>query len=49
MQPITVYDTNILLLGVGWRGSPHRRQLLPLGSYQGILIVTAADFLAQCT
>lgn len=133
MQPIAVYDTNILLSGIGWRGSPYRclelarrggiegltcseildelgeklttklnfslsettdiiadllgflgvvkitntlkaipadseddkviecavvgeatyivtgdrRHLLPLGSYQGILIVTAADFLTQ--
>ena len=133
MQLIAVYDTNILLSGIGWRGSPYhclelarhgsiegltcsgildelgeklatklnfslsettdiiadllgflgvvkitntlkaipadseddkviecavvgeatyivtgdRRHLLPLGSYQGILIVTAADFLTQ--
>ena len=88
MQPIVVYDTNILLSGVGWRGSPYlgflqvikitntlkavptdpednkviecavvglathivtgdRRHLLPLGNYQGIFILTAADFLAQ--
>jgi putative PIN family toxin of toxin-antitoxin system len=133
MQPIAVYDTNILFSGIGWRGSPYRclelarqgivdgltcseildelgeklttklnfslsettdviadllgclrvvkitnmlkailadpeddkiiecavvgkathivtgdrRHLLPLGSYQGVLIVTAADFLAQ--
>ena len=24
MQPIAVYDTNILLSGIGWRGSPYR-------------------------
>ena len=135
MQPIAVYDTNILLSGLGWKGNPYRcielarqgrvvgltcseilnelmeklttklkfsqpqvtdtvanllgflrlveitntlkvvetdvdddkiiectvvgsathivtgdrRHLLPLRSYQGILIVTAADFLAQFT
>jgi predicted nucleic acid-binding protein len=54
--PIVVFDTNILhdhkvleCAVVG--GATHivtgdRRHLLPLGSYQGIAIVSAADFLA---
>ncbi len=68
MLYVAVFDTNILLSGMGWRGNPYRclelaragtvvgdathivtgdrRHLLPLGSYQGISIVTAADFLA---
>jgi predicted nucleic acid-binding protein len=79
-----MFDTNVLLSGVGWKGKPYqclefqlkaipadpdddkvlecacqasathivtgdRRHLLPLGSFQGIPIVTAAVFLAAIT
>ena len=40
MQPIVVYDINILFSSIGWGGTP-------FGSYRGIPIVTAADFLEQ--
>jgi len=36
-----VFDTNVLFSGIGWRGTPFR-----FGTYQGIAIVTPADFLA---
>ncbi len=48
MRPIAVYDTNILLSGVGWRGSPHRcLELARQGSVEGLTCSEILDELAE--
>ena len=48
MQPIAVYDTNILLSGIGWRGSPYRcLELARLGSVEGLTCSEILDELAE--
>ena len=48
MQPIAVYDTNILLSGVGWRGSPYRcLELARQGSVEGLTCSEILDELAE--
>ena len=48
MQPIAVYDTNILLSGVGWRGSPYRcLELARQGSIEGLTCVEILEELAE--
>ena len=48
MQPIAVYDTNILLSGIGWRGSPYRcLELARQGSVEGLTCSEILDELAE--
>ena len=48
MQPIAVYDTNILLSGIGWRGSPYRcLELTRQGSVEGLTCSEILDELAE--
>lgn len=48
MQPIVVYDTNILLSGIGWRGSPYRcLELARQGSVEGLTCSEILDELAE--
>ena len=48
MQPIVVYDTNILLSGIGWRGSPYRcLELARLGSVEGLTCSEILDELRR--
>ena len=48
MQPIAVYDTNILLSGIGWRGSPYRcLELARQGSVEGLSCSEILDELAE--
>ncbi len=48
MQPIAVYDTNILLSGIGWRGSPYRcLELARQGSVEGLTCSDILDELAE--
>ena len=48
MQPIAVYDTNILLSGIGWRGSPYRcLELAREGSVEGLTCSEILDELAE--
>ena len=48
MQPIVVYDTNILLSGVGWRGSPYRcLERARQGSVEGLTYSEILDELAE--
>lgn len=48
MQPIAVYDTNILLSGIGWRGSPYRcLELARQGTVEGLTCTEILDELAE--
>ena len=48
MQPIAVYDTNILLSGIGWRGSPyHCLELARHGSIEGLTCSEILDELGE--
>ena len=48
MQPIAVYDTNILLSGIGWRGSPYRcLELARQGSVEGLTCSEILDELVE--
>ncbi len=48
MQPIAVYDTNILLSGIGWRGNPYRcLELARQGSVQGLTCSEILDELGE--
>lgn len=48
MQPIAVYDTNILLSGIGWRGSPYRcLELARQGSVEGLTCSEILDELGE--
>ena len=48
MRPIVVYDTNILLSGIGWRGSPYRcLELARQGSVEGLTCSEILNELAE--
>lgn len=48
MQPIAVYDTNILLSGIGWRGNPYRcLELARQGKIEGLTCPEILDELAE--
>ena len=48
MRPIVVYDTNVLISGMIWGGTPYDCiALAEKNKVEGILIVKAADLLAQ--
>ena len=48
MQSIAVFDTNILLSGIGWRGSPYRcLELARQGSVQGLTCSEILDELGE--
>ena len=48
MQPIAVYDTNILLSGIGWRGSPYRcLELARQGRVEGLTCSEILDELGE--
>ena len=46
MQPIVVYDTNILLSSIGWGGNPYR--CLELARQSKIEGLTCPEFLRSC-
>ncbi len=48
MQPVVVYDTNILLSGIGWRGKPYRcLELARQGKVEGLTCEGILDELAE--
>ncbi len=48
MQPIVVYDTNILLSGIGWEGNPYRcLELARQGKIEGSTCSEILDELAE--
>ena len=48
MQPIAVYDTIILLSGIGWRGSPYRcLELAQQGRVEGLTCSEILDELGE--
>lgn len=48
MQPIAVYDTNILLSGIGWGGNPSRcLELARQGKIEGLTCPEILDELAE--
>ena len=48
MQPIAVYGTNILLSGIGWRGSPYRcLELARQGRVEGLTCSEILDELGE--
>ena len=48
MRPIVVFDTNVLLSGIGWRGTPYRcLELARRGTVEGITCPEILDELAE--
>ena len=48
MQPIAVYDTNILFSGTGWRGTPyHCLELVRQDRVEGVTCIEILDELAE--
>ncbi|MCE2399758.1 putative toxin-antitoxin system toxin component, PIN family [Candidatus Poribacteria bacterium] len=48
MQPVVVYDTNILFSATGWKGTPfHCLELARHGSIKGITCIEILDELAE--
>ena len=48
MQPIAVYDTNILFSGTGWSGTPyHCLELVRQDRVEGVICIEILDELAE--
>ena len=48
MQPIAVYDTNILFSGTGWNGTPyHCLELVRQDRVEGVTCIEILDELAE--
>ncbi|MBI1928538.1 putative toxin-antitoxin system toxin component, PIN family [Candidatus Poribacteria bacterium] len=48
MRPVVVFDTNILLSGVGWRGTPYRcLELTRAGKVEGVTCQEILDELVE--
>ena len=47
MQPVVVYDTNVLISGIGWKGPPHR--CLELARQDKVEGLTCQEILDELT
>ena len=47
MQPIAVYDTNILFSGLGWKGTPNR--CIELARQGRVVGLTCSEILDELT